>query len=316
MKKYLAVILALLLLCATACSSQAIAKKPQITLIAKSSQSNFWKACFAGAQAAANEYNAEVTITAPVSEEDFQTQNDMIYAAVRDGSQAIVMSACDFNGSVKAVEYAIESGVPVISIDSEVNTSKVIVKISTDNTQAGRMAADAMISATGGKAQIGIINFAEGTANGQQRQKGFTDRINSEPGMKVLEVRYVLSNIDSPKEATEELVKKFPEMDAIVTFNEWTTLGVGEAISDLKLGGKVKVIGFDNNIASIKELEDGVVTALIVQNPFAMGYLGVQYALQSTKGKAAAKTIDTGTVPITKDNMFEAQNQKLLFPFS
>jgi ribose transport system substrate-binding protein len=134
--------------------------------------------------------------------------------------------------------------------------------------------------------------------------------------MQVLEVRNALSTIDSSEQATKELIKKYPEMDAIVTFNEWTTLGVGQAITDMGLGGKIKVVGFDNNIASIKEMEDGVVTALIVQNPYSMGYLGVEYALQSIKGNVTPQTIDTGTVIITKDNMFDPQNQKLLFPFS
>lgn len=316
MKKGLTVLLALLLMLLTGCSGQAIVNKPRVTLIAKSSESNFWKACFAGAQAAANEYNAELTIASPESEEDFETQNDMIYAAVKSGAEAIVFSACDYNGSTKAVEYAIAVGVPVISIDSEVNTSKILIKISTDNKQAGRMAAEAMIAATGGQAKIGIVNFAEGSANGQQRQQGFLERIRKEPGMIVLEVRNAISNIDSPKQATEELVKAFPEMNAIATFNEWTTLGVGQAIGNMKQGGKVKIIGFDNNISSIKQMEEGVMSALIVQNPFAMGYLGVENALQARKGNMAAKTIDTGTVAITKENMFEPQNQKLLFPFS
>jgi ribose transport system substrate-binding protein len=272
--------------------------------------------CFAGAKAAASEYNADLTITSPDSEEDYATQNKMIAGAVSSGTSAIVFSACDFNGSVKSVEKAIASGVPVISIDSEVNTDKVLIKISTDNIQAGSMAADAMIASTGGHARIGIVNFAEGTANGQQRQQGFIDRIKSQPGMQVLEVRNALSTIDSSEQATKELIKKYPEMDAIVTFNEWTTLGVGQAITDMGLGGKIKVVGFDNNIASIKEMEDGVVTALIVQNPYSMGYLGVEYALQSIKGNVTPQTIDTGTVIITKDNMFDPQNQKLLFPFS
>jgi ribose transport system substrate-binding protein len=316
MKKALAVLIAVVLLLTPGCTGRVISTKPHITLITKSSQSNFWKMCFAGAKAAASEYNADLTITSPDSEEDYATQNKMIAGAVSSGTSAIVFSACDFNGSVKSVEKAIASGVPVISIDSEVNTDKVLIKISTDNIQAGSMAADAMIASTGGHARIGIVNFAEGTANGQQRQQGFIDRIKSQPGMQVLEVRNALSTIDSSEQATKELIKKYPEMDAIVTFNEWTTLGVGQAITDMGLGGKIKVVGFDNNIASIKEMEDGVVTALIVQNPYSMGYLGVEYALQSIKGNVTPQTIDTGTVIITKDNMFDPQNQKLLFPFS
>ena len=63
-------------------------------------------------------------------------------------------------------------------------------------------------------------------------------------------------------------------------------------------------------------LETGEVDALIVQNPFAMGYLAMENANLLMKGRKTEKKIDTETTVITRDNMFDEANQKILFSFS
>ena len=88
------------------------------------------------------------------------------------------------------------------------------------------------------------------------------------------------------------------------------------AIEQLGYEDKVSVIGFDNNIVSIKMLETEVVDALIVQNPFAIGYLGVKQAYYLSRKQGGEERIYTKTVVINKENMFEKGNQKIVFPFN
>ena len=63
-------------------------------------------------------------------------------------------------------------------------------------------------------------------------------------------------------------------INVVVTFNEWTSLGVGWAIRDLDRGDRTQVVAFDSNVVSVGMLETGEVDALIVQNPYAMGVSG------------------------------------------
>jgi len=291
--------------------------KMNIMFIAKSSQSNFWKTAFRGAQAAANEYNVNVTIKAPETEEDYNSQNAMLQWAIDNEMDAVVFSACDFDKSVKAAERVIDTGIPIISIDSPINSDKNIMMIGTDNTLAGVQAGEKLAELTGYQGKVGIINFEEGSANGMQRERGCLDAILKYPDMEVVQIRYTLSNIESPKQATIEMLAEHPEINAIATFNEWTTLGVGEALEELKVdAAKLAVIGFDNNLKSIEQLERGTFDGLIVQNPFAMGYIGVQKAIGYKKSKQHEAFIDTATKVITAENMYNTENQKLLFPFS
>ena len=53
----------------------------------------------------------------------------------------------------------------------------------------------------------------------------------------------------------------------------------------------------------MKLLADGVIYALIVQDPYRMGYDGVKTALAASKGEKVEAFVDTGVNTITKANM-------------
>lgn len=98
--------------------------------------------------------------------------------------------------------------------------------------------------------------------------------------------------------------------------NEYSAVGAARAVKDLGLKGKVKVVGFDNSIEEIQLLEEGVFQGIIIQKPFNMGYLGVEQAIHILDGKKYEKNVDSGCKMITKENMYEEENQRLLYPFT
>lgn len=292
-------------------------KKQSIMLIAKSSESNFWKTVFKGARAAANEYNINLIIQSPQSEDDYLTQNRLINWGVENKMDSIVFSACDYDRSVASAEKAIDAGIAVISVDSPINSERVSLHIGTDNFAAGAQVGKQLARLTGGLGIVGVINCEEIGAVGMQREAGLKAELKKYPNMRVEDIRYTMSNIEDPKQNTIEMLAEHPGINAIATFNEWTTLGVGAALTELEAAPEsYAVVGFDTNVISIGQLEDGILDGLIVQNPFAMGYLGVQQAIEHKKNTKQEPFLDTGTAVITAENMYNPENQKLLFPFS
>lgn len=290
--------------------------KHYVALVAKSKESNFWKTVFAGANAASTEYNLEVSVDGPQNEEDFETQNRMIEKAVEDGAEVIIFSAVDYEANAKTIDWAIAQGVRVVVIDSDVNSGGVSIRISTDNYEAGKMAGEAALESVEGNMQVGIVNFDLQARNGQEREKGFKDRMASEKRVTIVETINVISTTEEAKRGAIELMQKHPEINIIVTFNEWTTLGVGYAIEELGLKDSVEVVAFDNNEVSVGMLETGEVDALIVQNPYAMGYLSVESAYNLIFDIPLNSTVvDTETTAITKENMFKDEFQRVLFNF-
>lgn len=291
--------------------------KPYVAVITKSTTSDFWEEVESGVSAAAAEYNMQVTFDGPDNEEDYETQNMMIEEAVEEGAQVIVLSAVDYNANAQAVDDAIAKGVQVISIDSDVNSDGVLYNIGTDNYLAGYMAGEAALSAQDEELYIGIVNYDVNSANGQEREAGFRDAVSKDSRVVFMETINVLSTTEDAQEKTMELLATYPEINVVATFNEWTSLGVGYAIEEMGLGRDTTVVAFDNNVISVGMLEIGNVDALIVQNPFAMGYLGVEYAYNLINGltEGQEERVDTETTLITRENMYDEVSQRVLFSF-
>ena len=123
------------------------ARKHYVAVITKSTDSAFWKSVYAGAGAAATEYNLQISMEGPEREEDYQTQNEMIGQAVKRGAEVIVFSAVDYNANSEAINEAAGSGVKIVVIDSDVNSGQVSCRIGTDNREAGMMAGEAALKA-------------------------------------------------------------------------------------------------------------------------------------------------------------------------
>lgn len=287
-----------------------------VALIVKSTESAFWKSVFAGANAAGTEYNVKLTVQGPDMEEDYETQNEMIRRAVEEGVSAIVFSAVDFNANAAAIDEAAQKGVKIVVIDSDVNSGAVSCRIGTDNDAAGRMAGRAALSGTEDKLYIGIVNYDINSANGQQREQGFREAVKEDPRVAFIKTINVLSTTEDARAGAAALLREHPEINVVATFNEWTSLGVGWAIRDLSLQEKTNVVAFDSNVVSVGMMETGEVDALIVQNPYAMGYLGVEAAYDLIAGKKPAYTqLDTETTLVNRENMFTEECQKILFAF-
>ena len=293
-----------------------VAAKPYVAVITKSTTSEYWKTTFAGVNAASAEYNLKVTMEGPENEEDYVTQNSMIRGAVKNGADAIVFSAVDYNANAEVINEAVDKGVKVVVIDSDVNSDKVSCRISTDNYKAGKMVGEAVLAGEEELFNVGIVNFDQNSENGQQREQGFRDAVAEDERVTIVSSVHVNSTTEEAKDATSAMLKENPQINIIVTFNEWTSLGVGYAVQEMKLADDVRVVAFDSNVVSVGMLETGEVDALIVQNPYAMGYLGVEYAWMLINGEKPKETeIDTTTTLITKENMYDPDNQKVLFPF-
>lgn len=312
----LGVVLALCCLCA--CSSNGIsATRHSVALVAKSTQTEFWLSVFAGAEAAATEYNLDLSIMGPETEEDFETQNQMVAQAVENGAEALVFSAIDFENNACAIDAAAEQGVQIVAIDSSVDSQAVSTYIGTDNYAAGQMAAQAALDRVDGILEVGIVNYDISSANGQERERGAVEQFEQSGRANIRAVINTLAEAQSARADTAALLEEHPEINVLLAFNEPTSVGAAQAVEDLGRSEDIFLVGFDSNVLTVDGLQEGSVDALVVQNPYAMGYLGVEsaYKLLSGKGSDLEATVDTSTQIVDRDNLFTMDSQKALFAF-
>ena len=288
-----------------------------VTLVSKSTQTEFWLSVFAGAEAAATEYNLKLNIIGPDTEEDYETQNQMVADAVSEGAEAIVFSAIDYENNAAAIDAAAKEGVKIVAIDSNVDSEAVSTYIGTDNYAAGQMAAQAALERVKTPLEVGIVNYDISSANGQEREQGALDAFADSGRAEVVSVINTLAEASHAKKDTTTLLSIHPEINVLLAFNEPTSVGAAQAIEQLGLCNSVFLVGFDSNVATVDGLQEGSVDALIVQNPYAMGYLGVESAYKLLAGQAGSmeRIVDTSTQIVDRNNLFEVDSQKALFAF-
>ncbi len=289
----------------------------KVAVITKGSDSDFWSDLKSGAVTAATEYNLELTVEGPDNESDCEAQNKLIRNAISRKVDVIVLSAIDYNNTAPAVQEAVDNGIKVIMIDSNVNVKNTQSFIGTNNIQAGKRAGEAVekLCKDKGKIYIGVVSSGENTENNNERQQGFADYIGTLENAEIVKTVYVSSDQDNATAEAKKLLTEHPEINAVIGFNEWATLGVGMAISELDLADNVCGVGFDSNIKCVGMLETGEIDTLIVQNPFAIGYLAVSNAATLMSGKSIEPSIETSVYVVDRSNMFNKDVQKVLFSF-
>ena len=265
----------------------------RVALVAKNNRdSEFWDAVFTGAEAAATEYNLQLTITAPDDEEDYAAQNQLIADAVENGAQAIVFSAIDYEANAAAIDAAAAAGVTVISVDSAVNSDNVA-------------------------AYIGLINYEVNGANGRDREQGARDAFAESGRARITAAVSTHPNAASARADTLAMLRTHPEINVLIALNETTAVGAAQAVQQMQRADDLWLAAFDSNIETIDALQTGAVDALIVQNTYGMGYFGVESAYKLLTGQESSveKSNITATRTITRENMFAMDKQKALFPF-
>jgi ribose transport system substrate-binding protein len=323
MKKITSLIVVLIATLLLSCGGQnSGARKFTIAVIPKGTTHAFWKSINAGAMKAAGDYKTqgvEVDLIwkGPLREDDREQQIQVVEGFISQGINGIVLAPLDRVALVRPVEEAKRAGIPTVVMDSGLDSEQITSFAATDNRKGGMLAAERLGSLLGGKGKVVMLRYAEGSASTTDREEGFLQEMKAKyPDVELISIdQYAGATRDTAKRASENLLQRFAsEVNGIFTPNESASVGMLLALQDRELAGKVQFVGFDATPQFIDAMKNGQMQGVIVQNPFAIGELGVKAMVDSLLGKPVEKRIDTGVMMITPDNMNSPEAQKLLNP--
>ncbi|MBA3726272.1 MAG: substrate-binding domain-containing protein [Armatimonadetes bacterium] len=296
-------------------------EKLQIAVIPKGTNHEFWKSVHAGAQAAANEFGVEIIWKGPLKEDDLEDQVKVVEDFVTRKVDGICLAPLDNTAMRMPVTSAQKSGVPVLIFDSGLNEVETVSFVATDNRAGGRKAGERIVQLLGGKGKVIMLRYAEGSASTHEREEGFLEAVKAAPGIQIIsDNQYGGATTESATKASENLLARFKNPDGVLQFqgvycpNESTTFGMLRALQDAGFAGKVKFVGFDSSEKLVDGLKSGQIDALILQNPYKMGYEAVKTMVAHIKGETVEKRIDTGAAVVDKANMEEPDMAKLIAP--
>src|ERR1700751_642637 len=297
----------------------ASAAEPTIPIIVKATTSNFWQIVLAGARKAGKDLGAKVPELGAQSESDIDGQISILENAVSGKPAAIVIAPTQFKALGMPIDEAAKKCI-IIGIDSAADSKAFTSFLQTANVQGGRAGADALAAAIQAKygkpeGDVALITSIPGVGSLDQRAKGFKEEIAAKyPGLKLVADKVADGMATTALNIMTDLITANPNLRGVFASNLIMAQGAGQAIAENKVADKIKLVAFDSDDKTVKLLKDGNIAALIVQDPFRMGYEGVKTALAASKGEKVPETVDTGVNLITKENMNTERSQELLSP--
>ena len=282
-----------------------------IAVIPKGTASMWWEVVRKGAEQAGKEEGYSISWNGPEQENDREKQIQSVEDALTHGIKALVLAPNDAKALVRPVEKAKES-IPVVIIDSSIETDNYDSFAATDNVAGGADAARRLGAVLNGHGKVILTCFIQNSASTDDRAKGFRDTLAKEfPGITIVAEQYTLGTVEDARQKTVDMLTKHSDADGFFAVNQPVSVGAYKALQTQGLTGKVKFVGFDSDPVLLEGIEKGEVDSLIVQNPFEIGYSGVKTAVELLDGKSVDKLKPIPSMIVDKANL---EQMKADFP--
>jgi ribose transport system substrate-binding protein len=286
----------------------------KLTLIAGVKGDEFYITMNCGAQAEAKAKGATLNFQGP-NEFDASQQIPIVNAVAAKSPDAVLIAPTDTQALYAPIKQLADNGSKVVLVDTTLDKPDMAVsQIASNNLEAGRIAAQTLLKLTGSTGKYLVINVKPGISTTDQRAQGFAEGLKGKSGVQYLGQQY---NNDDPAKAASIVtatLAKNPDLKGIFATNLFGAEGAASGLRQAGKLGQVKIVGFDAGPKNVQDLKQGVLQALIAQQPAEIGKQGVDQALAALNGQPTKKEIGTGFTVITKKNL--SQNQDALYKSS
>jgi ribose transport system substrate-binding protein len=278
-----------------------------VAVIVKATTSEYWQWVFKGAEDAGKKLGVKVEKLG-TPKDDAAGQIGVLETAVASKPAAVVISPTIFEALGDPIAAVTDAGIPVIVIDSGAKTDKYASFLTTNNEAGGRAAAEALAAClqerTGKVAgKVGYLTAMAGHESLDSRDRGFLEGMKAYPDVTVVGNRVANNEEAQGMSLTADMLTKDPDLVGLFADNAQMGTGAGASISEQKLGDKFCLVAFDSDAGELEHLKGGSIYALVIQDPYMMGYAGVWYGYAAAHGVRLPKNVDTGVGAVTKATM-------------
>ncbi len=283
----------------------------------------FYQVMEIGVNKAAEDLGYEVVTQIPPTW-GVEAQTPILDALIARGDiDYIVIAPVDKDQMVGPLQAAVDAGIKVITVDTFLGDGDYangpvtfpLSYIGSDNEEGGRISARGLAKAIGGKGSVYINSTNPNVSSVEGREIGFADEMKKDyPDITVIGPDY---NLDDPNKAAQQtaaVLEREPDLAGVFGTNVFSAQGAGQAVNNAGLGGQVQVVAYDATKAAIESLNNGVVTLVLAQKPFDMGYMAVEFAAADAAGVTSLpKRVETGFAIIDKDNMSDPEIARFIY---
>jgi ribose transport system substrate-binding protein len=286
-----------------------------IAVIPKATSHLFWQSVQAGAIAAGRDYDVEVLWNGPAQETEYSRQIQIVDSMIAQRVDGIAVAASDRTALNASLERAAAARIPVTIFDSGVDSSSYMTFVATNNYLAGQMAAQKMAELLGSSGKVAMLLHAPGSFSTMERERGFEDVLKKQfPRIGIVARQYGMSDRAKSMGAAENMLTAHPDLDGMFASSEPSSVGASLALKGRGLSGKVRFVGFDASEGLVGDLKGGTIDALIVQDPFKIGYEAVRTLVEKLQGHTPPRQMDLNAIVVTTENADQPEIRSVLFP--
>ena len=296
------------------CSCHASGRK-RIAVVPKANSHAFWVSVHAGAAAAGQKFGVEVLWNGPALETDYDRQMQIVDSMLAQHPDGLAVAASERHALNSSLDRAAKLGIPVTVFDSAVDSTEYMTFVATDNYKAGQMGGRELARLLGSRGPVAMVMNAPGSASTLDRERGFEDVLRAEfPDVRIVARQFSMSDRAKGRAAAENILTAHPDLAGIFASSELSSTGAALALKSRGLAGKVKLVAFDASEDMIEDLKAGAIDALVVQDPFQMGFEAVKTLVDKLHGESPPKRIDMPARVVHKTDLERPEIHQLLYP--
>jgi len=253
----------------------------RIAFIGKSYANPVFQAAHRGAEEAARELSSkhgvpiEVMILTPPGE-DAALQAQRVGLAVKQGVQAIAISASEAVMLTKAIGEAVGQGVPVMTFDVDLPQSKRFAHYGVDDAKVGETVLEELARLLGGTGKVAVLGGSPDAPNIKARVAGVKTAAARHKGLKIVGV---FNHRERALDAAEEVLSvnaAQPDLKGWAMVGGWPLFDstMSMAVLDDLQSRNLKVVAVDALPEQLHYVEKGV-AVLLAQPVYQWGAVSV-----------------------------------------
>ncbi|KQO10874.1 substrate-binding domain-containing protein [Paenibacillus sp. Leaf72] len=285
-----------------------------ISLLLKRLDGDYWNSVVMGAEAASKEFNVTLHISGPDKQGSPEQLLETAKLALVHHPDAVVFASGDEAVTTGIVEASKAARIPLIAIDTETEEAGISSSITINHHQAGRAVALKMSELLAGKGSVALLTDGLGDNNQLRREEGIKEALAEESGMALIGIEPCLEADGNCRSVVSSLLDE-QQVDGILALNVQAAVSAALEVKQRGLGGKIKIVAFDSSMELLELLQEDQLQAVLVQNPFSIGYLGIKNAVLALRGEEVPLHVAMEAKLVNSDTMFWPENQRVLFPF-
>jgi ribose transport system substrate-binding protein len=278
-------------------------KPATIAFFVKNVTNPFWKACRIGAEKAGKELGVTIETVAPTKPDNIEEQTRLVEDWIIKKPDAFVFVPVDYKALVPSIQKVNKAGIPVIGYVNRMTDVELVSYVGSDDETLQYELCKYLFKAMDGKGKVVHIDGVPAAITAQNRKKGFERAVKETPGIEVLASQPGQYRRLPAVQVFENLMQRFPVIDAVVCANDDMAVGIAEALIAAGRGGGTKVVGIDGIPDATAAIAAGKVFATADFSGHDQAYLAVTAAVRHLRRQPVPKDVTLPVVIIDKANI-------------